>query len=116
VYAVTSISTRRTYRFDTPIATFSYRTLRPRLFWGYDAIRSTAGRCYKLATAEKALLDLLYLRPDFNGMADFESLRINAEVFGQKVQTDRLQRLCERFGNKALAGRVRSFLEFMSNA
>ena len=52
VYTVTSVSTRRTYRFETPIASYAYRTVHRRLFFGYsisDHIR--------IATMEKALLD-----------------------------------------------------------
>jgi len=38
VYDITSVSTRRTYNFNTLIASFSYRTIKPCLFFGYNIV------------------------------------------------------------------------------
>ena len=39
VYGITSVSTRRTYKFKTSIAEFNYRTINPQLFFGYDIVK-----------------------------------------------------------------------------
>ena len=57
IYAVT---TARPRRVPTPVATISFHRLPPELFSGFElSPRSDA----KIATAEKALFDLLYLAP-----------------------------------------------------
>lgn len=57
IYAV---SPARTRRFTTPLGTISIHHLPPDLFFGY-AVSGAEG--LKIATPEKALVDLLYLRP-----------------------------------------------------
>ncbi len=61
VPAVTyAVSLARTRRFRTPLATVSVHHVTPAFFFGFEA----AGRQGALvATPEKALIDLLYLRP-----------------------------------------------------
>lgn len=59
IYMITSASTRRTSRFETPMARFSYRTIKPALFFGYSLLPGGT----KMAFLEKALLDYFYLNP-----------------------------------------------------
>ena len=54
-----AVSLARTRRFATPLGTVSIHHVTPSFFFGFDE----AGRGGRLATAEKALVDLLYLRP-----------------------------------------------------
>lgn len=56
-YAVTLARTRR---FVTPLGTVSLHHVRPSFFFGYEDAGLAGGR---LATAEKALVDFLYLAP-----------------------------------------------------
>lgn len=57
VYAV---STARTRRWATPLATVSIHHLDPSFFFGYETFGKSS---IKMATPEKALLDCLYLSP-----------------------------------------------------
>jgi len=62
--AVTSVTTRRPGRIDTPLGTFAYRHIHRSLFWGYRHVQ--AGQedgGFWLAWPEKALLDLCHLHP-----------------------------------------------------
>src|SRR5210317_1296419 len=52
-YMITSASTRRTSLFETPMARFSYRTIKPVLFFGYSLLQGGI----KMAFMEKAILD-----------------------------------------------------------
>jgi predicted transcriptional regulator of viral defense system len=112
VYAVTAVSTRRTYSFDTPIGRFSYRTLNPRLFFGY----SIGPGLVRMATLEKTVLDFLYLNPSMSGPDDFSSWRFNREAFLHRYDSELFSICVDRFGVRALAGRAGRFLEWVHHA
>jgi len=111
-YGMTSVTTRRTYRFSTPLATFSYRTVAPHLFFGYTVLPDAA----KLATVEKALLDFFYLNPDVDGPDAYASLRIDHQALLQQIDRTILIEQLRRFGSKALDRRVERFMEWMLHA
>lgn len=87
-YGVTSVTTRKTASFATPLARFSYRTIRPAFFKGYRIVRP-AGYPVLIATPEKAVFDFLYFRPDVASAGDFAALRIDRsaapELFDPKI-------------------------------
>ena len=115
VYGITSASARKTCRFRTPVGEFSYRTIMPRLFFGYDLVRSHE-KCFKIASPEKAFLDYFYIHSDVEKKDDFASLRINRDLFLEKIQKNKLDRFVEKFAQEALAKRVNSFWEFVKHA
>ncbi|MGE0030176.1 MAG: hypothetical protein AB7T20_03560 [Steroidobacteraceae bacterium] len=57
IYAVTPARPRR---LQTPLGTISYHRMPPELFKGYELL---SGSDAKIATAEKAIFDLVYLAP-----------------------------------------------------
>ncbi|MBU1923375.1 MAG: hypothetical protein KJ710_03815, partial [Candidatus Omnitrophica bacterium] len=61
VYGVTSASTRKTSHFKTPIGAFIYRTIRPKLYFGFDFLRNHE-KLFKMASPEKAFLDFFYIK------------------------------------------------------
>jgi predicted transcriptional regulator of viral defense system len=113
VYGLTSVSTRRTYNFHTYLGNFSYRTLKPDLFFGYEMITYN-GNVYKIAGPEKAVLDFIYLNPRLRADPDFESLRINHEIFFQVIDLDKLNSYSSKYSQKTLASRVNQFIRFLS--
>jgi predicted transcriptional regulator of viral defense system len=115
VYGISSASTRRTYTFRTPIGEFSYRTIKPELFFGYDLVGYN-NRHSKIASMEKAILDFFYLNPHIKGAPDFASLRINRDIFLKQAREERLYGFVDRFAKKTLTKRVKLFLEFIKNA
>jgi len=110
-YGVTSATTRRTYRFDTPLTRFTYRTVSRQRFFGYlilpDGVR--------MATIEKAILDFLYLNPQVSGPDAFASLRVDREAL-LELDEQQLLRQLQRFDKKALTRRVKQFLEWIRHA
>jgi len=114
-YVITSASTRKTYQFKTPIGEFAYRTIRPRMFWGYHLIEWNH-RTFRIATPEKALLDYFYFRPDIKVHDASESLRIDRAAFFERISKEQLLSSLDRFGQKSLTRRVSAFLEFMEHA
>ncbi|PKP54881.1 hypothetical protein CVT91_17730 [Candidatus Atribacteria bacterium HGW-Atribacteria-1] len=115
VYGITSISTRKTYHFRTSIGGFTYRTLKPPLFFGYDLIKSQE-KYLKMAYIEKALLDYFYLHSDIETEQDFDSLRINKEMFFEKMNEEKLQNFLEKFNQKKLTGRINHFWSYIKDA
>ena len=115
VYGITSISTRKTYHFRTSIGEFIYRTLKPPLFFGYDLIKFQE-KYLKMACIEKALLDYFYLHSDIETEQDFESLRINKEMFFSQISNPKLMDFLEKFNQKKLTGRINHFWSYIKNA
>lgn len=60
---ISSVTTRRTAAYDTPLGRFRYQVVKPALFGGYEELELPDGQLAHVATAEKALVDLLYLSP-----------------------------------------------------
>lgn len=109
IYMITSAATRRTYLFETPVARFSYRTVKPALFFGYSILPGGI----KMAFMEKAILDYFYVNPALKTVADFISLRINREEMLSRVDNKRLADYTRRFGQKRLSERMERFLEWL---
>lgn len=59
VYTITSITTKSTREFETPISTFSYQHIKINAFTGYDLKEVDHHKVF-FAEAEKALADYLY--------------------------------------------------------
>jgi len=115
VYSVTSVSTKRTYKFSTPIGEFIYRSLKPGLFFGYQIVRENNNIAYKIADPEKALLDYLYFNPHYNTLKDYGELRINNEIFRETIKEEKLLSYVDRFGQKKLEVRAKKLLRYLKN-
>lgn len=114
VYGITSASTRRTYVFKTSLAEFFYRTIKPRLFFGYNLIEHN-DKYFKIASPEKAVLDYFYINSGIKDTNDFESLRINKAVFLKLVSMAKIHSFLKKFKQKALKKRIAAFLEFINH-
>ena len=110
IYMITSASTKRTSLFETPVARFSYRTIKPALFFGYSLL---PGRI-KMAFMEKAILDYFYINPAAQTNDDFASLRINREEMLSRVNKERFTDYLRRFNQKRLSKRMEYFLEWLN--
>lgn len=111
VYGITSVSTRRTYQFDTPVAHFLYRTVSPKFFYGY----TITSESIRIATIEKALLDYCYLHPNINSVEAFDSLRIDRNMLLDTLDKEKMLKQLERFKSKALSKRITFFLDWLNN-
>lgn len=105
VQSITSVTTRKTNEFVTPYGTFSYQSILPELYVGYQIISyQTYG--IQLAYVEKAILDYLYFHHEIRDVVDFEELRWNKEMLRENINLDRLASYLNIFDNQALVGRV----------
>lgn len=112
VYMITSASTKRTYLFETSLARFSYRTIKPALFFGYSILPGGI----KMAFMEKAILDYFYLNPSIRTEDDFSVLRINREEMLNRFEKERLTDYVRRFNQKRLSNTVKHFLSWLGYA
>ncbi len=115
VYTITSATTRKTSHFKTAIAEFIYRTISPRLFFGYDLVKYDH-HYFRMANMEKAILDYFYVHPDIKGKKDFGSLRIDGDLFRQQIREQILFQYLEKFAQEALRKRVEAFWGIMKHA
>ncbi|MHB1322904.1 MAG: type IV toxin-antitoxin system AbiEi family antitoxin domain-containing protein [Coriobacteriia bacterium] len=91
VFVTTSVTTARAGEFDTPLGRYGYRHVAPALFWGYVTV-TIGGAEVLVARPEKALLDLIYLRPGGDKPAFLEELRLDTGRLDQSVLDDMTRR------------------------
>jgi len=115
VYSITSVSSKKTARFKTPIADFVYRKIKPELLFGYR-LGEYNGQGYKIAEAEKAVLDYLYLNPKITDAEDFYEWRFNSQEFLAMTEEKKLFEYADAFGDKRFIDRVKIFLKFVKLA
>ncbi|MEK7547511.1 MAG: hypothetical protein AAB540_01315 [Patescibacteria group bacterium] len=114
IFQITSVSAKKTAGFKTLIGNFSYRRIKPSLYWGYR-LADFGKQKILLAEPEKAVLDYLYINPKLKTADDFAEMRVNADEFKSQINPARLQKYLETFNNKALSKRVKVFLTTIQN-
>lgn len=105
VAQTTSVTTLKTAAFSNELGDFSYRHIKPSLFFGYHIIASTAQRDILIATPEKALIDLLYLSPVLKTEQDMLDLRLDEEFMGEEFDYNEAHAMLQRMGSKTLSHR-----------
>lgn len=99
VAVVTSVTTTRPGRWANKLGRFTYRHITPNLFFGITYRHLVNDEFAYIATPEKALLDLIYLRPRGDTVDYIESLRLqNLEI----LDTERLCQLAKQTGKPKL--------------
>ena len=115
IYAITSITSRKTNQFTTPFCTFYYHSVKSSLMFGYKLVQYR-NQVFKIAEPEKAFLDYFYIKPHLNDNEDFEELRIDKQNFSTLVSKNKMNKYLKIINNKALSQRVNKFMEYMKNA
>lgn len=99
VAVITSVTTQRPGRYENKYGRFTYRHIQPALFYGITYRLLGEDTYAYVATPEKALLDLIYLRPQGDSKAYIQSLRLqNLE----QLDLDQLHRLAAQSGKPKL--------------
>lgn len=104
VFQVESITTQHTKRISFEDTEYSYRSVRPSFYFGYRFVEQGGVRVM-MASAEKALLDLLYLNPDLASADDFEAWRLDAAHIMNSIDATRMDDFAKLAGSKALLQR-----------
>ena len=111
VYTITSVSSRKTQTFDTPLGHFTYRRVKPALFFGYQIV-DWRGFPIRMADREKVILDYLYLNPRLRSSEDWEGLRLTTDALGA-LNKPKLYDYLALFTNRALEKRVDHLLNYL---
>jgi predicted transcriptional regulator of viral defense system len=107
VVQITSVTTLKTAVFNNDFGTFSYKSIREELMFGYDLKPIADGRTIQLAKPEKALLDLLYLYPFYSTETELEELRLDDDFMQQDFDRKKMEEYAGQFKNKALEKRIK---------
>lgn len=110
VVEITSVTTQKTCRYENPFGRFTYQTVRPRLFWGFEPKAMRDGKQYMMATPEKAIIDLLYLYPQYTTADDMLHLRLDEDWMHDELDKQRLISYAERTASPILMKKVRLLL------
>jgi len=106
VVQLVSCTTLKTAFFENPFGEFSYRALKPSLFFGYAPVALSGGLHAFAATPAKALCDFLHLNPRLSSPGDFASLRLDGDLLAALVSSGELARTAARFASPSLSRRL----------
>ncbi len=113
VSTTTSVTTRKTNTFSTPLGIFDYHTIKPEIFgFGYHLENADAysdihgnGRKIMVASPQKAILDFFYINSYYNSEKDLENLRLNKTEL-VKIVNDEFYLFLTRYKSKTLEYRI----------
>jgi len=113
IFGTTSITTRKTNYFKTPIGDYSYHHVKQSIFgFGQTLIQvdgksslTGKGRKVVMAAPEKALLDFLYIHSQYNTVKEMEYLRLE-ETLLEEIINEKFYSFLARYTNSALEDRV----------
>ena len=111
VYTITSISTLKTNTFDTDFNRFTYRNIKPNLYFGYN-LKNYQNQSFKISNLEKTILDYLYLNPSIKDATDFEHMRWN-KIELQKMNRNLIGDYLKLFDSNALNQRFDHFKSYL---
>ena len=115
VTVVTSVTSNRPTTYSNEFGEFSYQTVKPALFFGYKSMPLSPHGRYLIAFPEKAILDLLYLYPQYNTEEALLDLRFDEYWMQEELDCDKLLAFSAQSGVKALQSRVKLLLKTYRN-
>ena len=107
---ITSVTTLKTTSFRNPAGFFTYQTMLPAFFTGYEP-RKMNDVSILFATPEKALIDLFYLYPEYNDPDEIANLRLDRQMMLDSIHTTSLLHDLDEMKNQSLTRRIRLMLE-----
>jgi predicted transcriptional regulator of viral defense system len=114
VVQVTSVTSLKTMIFTNPFGTYTYQTVNPRLLFGYETKPIGDGRSLLMASPEKAIIDLLYLNPQYNTEEQLNELRLDVDFMVESVNTALLRDYAARLNQRTLLNRVEKLINLFS--
>jgi hypothetical protein len=114
VGATTSVTTRKTARFQNDFGIFIYQSIDPKAYGGFQAMKDSQDLTVLVALPEKALVDFFYL--NLSGFAP-SNPRVFSESYRfqncESLKPKSLRQFAKRFGSKKLLAVIESFLKVM---
>ena len=111
IVQTTAVSSLKKANFENVFGSFSYQQILPELMFGYEQKSFLNKQSLLFATPEKAILDLLYLYPQYNNKQEISELRFDEEFMQEDLNTECLNEFTEKFQSKTLRNRVNLLLK-----
>ena len=111
VSRITSVTTSRTTAYSNALGEFSYQSIKPDFYFGYKQVPVAYGGFYQLALPEKAIIDLLYLYPEYNTEEAMLDLRFDEWWMHNELDKERLLAFAAQCGKKSIQNRVELLLK-----
>ncbi len=99
VPSITSVTTGRPEALSTPLGLYIFKHIKKELFFGHQLMDLGSGQSAFIASAEKALLDLLYLTPGSDNLHYLRELRLQNT---DSLNTELLLELAHKFESPKL--------------
>jgi len=115
VYSITSVTTQETQTMCSGLATYSYRSIKNDLFWGY-VVRGEKIEKHKIATLEKAILDYFYFNKNMKDAVDIQSLRWNYDILKVKLNRELYRSYSEILNNIRVRRLSKILFKLVDNA
>jgi len=106
IVQTTAVSSLKKANFENIFGSFSYQQVLPELMFGYEQKSFLNKQSLIFASPEKAILDLLYLYPQYNNKQEIKELRFDEEFMQEDLNTERLNEFAEKFQSKTVRNRV----------
>lgn len=114
VVQITSITSIKTITFQNPIGEYVYKSIKDDWMFGYVHKKLNETLTIKIASPEKALLDLFYIFPFYNTEKEMEELRLDENYLHEDLNLNLLLDYTSRFNIKALDARVKTMVKTYS--
>lgn len=115
VSRITSVTTNRTTMYSNALGEYSYQTLKTEMYFGYNQVRLFSGGFYQIALPEKAIIDLLYLYPQYKTADALLELRFDEWWMKEALNRERLISFAAQSGIKCLQERVELLIKIYCN-
>jgi predicted transcriptional regulator of viral defense system len=90
IVRTTAVSSLKRANFENVFGSFSYQQILPELMFGYEQKVFLNKQSLVFATPEKAILDLLYLYPQYNNEQEIIELRFDEEFMKEDLNVEQL--------------------------
>lgn len=115
VAAATSITSKKSRRFDFNGQLYNYQKIKSNLFWGYTEVKENKWG-FLIACPEKAVLDYFYLNlPRLKNENSWDELRIEVEAYKKAVNRAKLLKFLKIFNSENLAKVIKQFDNHIRN-
>jgi len=111
IVQTTAVSSLKKTNFENAFGSFSYQQVLPELMFGYEQKSFLNNQSLLFATPEKAILDLLYLYPQYNNEQEIRELRFDEEFMQEDLNVERLKEFTAEFQSITLTNRIKLLLK-----
>lgn len=103
---ITSVTTLKTASFRNVVGSYIFQSVREKLMFGYDLKPVSDGRILRIARPEKALLDILYLYPEYSTGSALEELRLDEDFLDNQLDRGLFREYLKVMDSRALETRA----------